>query len=295
MNDYILSCESTTDLSIEEFKEMDVSFISYHYTIGGKEYIDDFGQTLPLEEFYKKMAAGEMTHTSQISLGEYLPYFENFLKQGKDILHLTLSSGLSSTYNSACTAASMLLEKYPDRKITIIDSLCASSGFGLLVYRLSNLKKQGLDLDTLALYAQDHKLNVQHWFFSTDLTYYVRGGRVSRTAGFFGNMFHICPLLNVDYQGHLIPREKVRTVRKVEDVQLDKMIQNCDDGVAYDQECFISHSGCPEYGKQVLEKVEATFPNLKGKVKLFPIGSIVGCHAGPGTVALFFFGKTRID
>jgi DegV family protein with EDD domain len=236
-----------------------------------------------------------MTHTSQISLGEYLPYFESFVKQGKDVLHLTLSSGLSSTYNSACTAAQMLMEKYPGRKILIVDSLCASSGFGLLMSRLSELRKGGMSLGDLRTYAEEHKLNVQHWFFSTDLKYYVRGGRVSKTAGFIGNLLHICPLLNVDEDGHLIPREKVRTVKKVEDAEVEKMVQNCDNGLDYDEECFISNSGCLDYAKETRDKVEAKFPKLKGKVKIFDIGAIIGAHAGPGTVALFFFGKKRTN
>lgn len=295
MSNYILSGESTADLTVDEFKSRDIDYICYHYTIGNEEHIDDFGQSLSLDTFYKRMAEGEITKTSQIGLNDYMVFFEKFLKEGKDILHLTLSSGISGTYNSASTAADILKEQYPDRKIYIVDSLCASSGFGLLMARLGDLRKQGVGIDELRAYAEDYKLHLIHWFFSTDLKYYVRGGRVSKTAGFLGNLLNICPLLNVDQEGKLIPREKVRTVKKVENALVDKMEAYCNNGLDYDEECFISHSDCLNYAMEVKDKIEERFPNLKGKVKIFPIGAIVGCHSGPGTVALFFWGKKRTN
>lgn len=295
MNEYILSCESTIDMTKEEIDAHDLTFIPFHLTIGSDEYDDDLWQTLKPTDLYSRMEAGELTHTSQVGVGEYVTFFENYLKEGKDILHVCLSSGISGTLNSAMTAANLLKEKYPDRKLYVIDSLAASSGYGLLMSRLSSLKKEGVDIDALRIYAEDHKHNVHHWFFSTDLKYYVLGGRISKTAGFLGNLFKICPLLNVDEDGKLIPREKIRTIKKVEEAIVEKMEAFCDDGHDYDQDCYISYSACLDYATAVKEKVETTFPKLKGKVKMFDIGAVIGCHTGPGTVALFFFGKKRTN
>lgn len=294
MSEYILSCESTIDLTRDEIENHYLRFIPFHLNIGADEYKDDLWQTIKPKDLYDRMEAGEMTRTSQVGVGEYIDFFESFLKEGKDVLHLCLSSGISGTFNSANSAANLLKEKYPDRKIYILDSLAASSGYGLLMTHLAGKKKEGLTIDALRDYAEEHKLNVQHWFFSTDLKYYVRGGRVTKAAGFFGNLFRICPLLNVDEHGKLVPREKIRTIKKAETAIVDKMVANCDDGEAYSGDCYISYSECLEYATAVKDRVEEKFPALKEKVRLFDIGAVIGCHTGPGTVALFFFGKKRI-
>ena len=144
-------------------------------------------------------------------MDEFIDYFTPFLEQGFDILHVCLSSGLSGVYNPAQIARSDLLEKYPDRKIYIVDSLGASSGYGLLMDKLADLRDSGMGIDRLYDWANDHKLELHHWFFSTDLTFYVKGGRISKAAGWFGTMLKICPLLNMDRLGHLVPRYKQQT------------------------------------------------------------------------------------
>ena len=265
----------------------------FHFIVDGKDYMDDFGQSYPYDKFYSDMEAGCMTKTSQVSSGEYYKFFEPFLQEGKDILHVTLSSGLSGTYQSACNAASMLKEKYPNRKIYIVDSLGASSGYGLLMDKLADLRDQGMAIEELRAWAEEHKLEVHHWFFSTDLKYYVRGGRISKTSGFLGNLLHICPLLNMDEDGHLAPREKIRTIKKVEKIIVEKMVEFADKGLDYDGKVYISMSNCMEYAKPVAEMVEARFPHMKGKVLINSIGTTIGSHTGPGTVALFFWGKKR--
>lgn len=293
MANYILSCCSTADLSQEKFDELDVKFCPFHFNVDGVDYPDDLGNSYPFEKFYNDMANGAMTKTSQLSVGEYTAYFEQFLIEGKDVLHCALSSGLSGTVQSATIAANMLKEKYPDRKIIIIDSLAASSGFGLLMAMLSKKRAEGATLEECAQYAEDIKLNVNHWFFSTDLTFYVRGGRVSKASGFIGNLLHICPLLNVDFEGHLIPREKIRSEKKVQKIIVDRMMENADNGTDYDGICYISHSNCYEWVEGVIKHIEENFPKLKGKVEVFSIGTTIGAHTGPGTVALFFMGKKR--
>lgn len=293
MSDYILSCCSTSDLSAEHYQERDIKTVLFHFIVDGKDYMDDFGKSYPFEKFYNDMENGAMTKTSQVSAGEYYKFFEPFLMEGKDILHVTLSSGLSGTYQSACNAASMLKEKYPDRKIYIVDSLGASSGYGLLMDKLADLRDSNMPIDELRIWAEEHKLEVHHWFFSTDLKYYVRGGRISKTSGFLGNLLHICPLLNMDEDGHLVPREKVRTIKKVEKVIVERMVECANKGLDYDDKVYISMSNCMEYAKPVADMVEEKFPHMKGKVVINSIGTTIGSHTGPGTVALFFWGKKR--
>ena len=248
-----------------------------------------------LDDFYKAMSEGADTKTSQINADEYEKYFEGFLKQGKDLLHVTLSSGISGTINSALIAADNLKEKYPDRKIYVIDSLAASSGYGLLMDKVADLRDAGMGIDELKNWIEDNKLRVNHWFFTTDLTFFIKGGRVSKVSGFVGNLLNICPLLNVDYQGKLIPREKIRTKKKVIAETVNKMILNADNGTDYSDKCYISMSACIEDAQAVAKLVEEKFPKLNGKVLINNIGTTIGSHTGPGTVALFFWGEKRMD
>lgn len=293
MGEYVLSCCSTADLSKEYLTKRDIKYLCFHFALNQQEYIDDFGASVPPHELYSRMTAGEEAKTSQVSAGEYSEFFEKALKEGKDILHVTLSTGISGTYNSACVARDMLAENYPDRKIYVVDSLGASSGYGLFMDALADMRDSGAEIDELYEWALAHRRNVHHWFFSSDLTFYIRGGRVSKTAGFIGSVMGICPLLNVDYEGKLIPREKVRTKSKTIKRIVEKMEQNAKDGLDYSGKCFISHSECLEDAKEVARLVEEKFKNLDGKVEIFPIGAVIGSHTGPDTVALFFWGSER--
>ena len=293
MTNYYLSCSSTADLSKERFEQRDIHYICFHFELAGKEYLDDMGESVPPETLYRRMSEGADTKTSQITIGEYEEYFETMLQSGKDILHLTLSSGISGTYNSACVARDILAEKYPDRKIYVVDSLAASSGYGLLMETLADMRDSGMELDALHDWAEENKLKLQHWFFSTDLTFYIKGGRISKASGFIGTVLSICPLLNVNFEGRLIPREKIRTKKKVIERIVEQMEENAQDGTDYAGKCFISQSACMEDAQAVTARIEERFPKLRGKVEIYPIGATIGSHTGPGTVALFFWGKKR--
>ncbi|MBP3918484.1 MAG: DegV family protein [Clostridia bacterium] len=295
MADYIISCCSTADLSHAHFVSRDIHYICFHYLFGGKDYPDDLGQTIPFDQFYASMTQGVETKTSQVSAGEYTAYFEPFLKEGKDIIHLSLSSGISGSYMSACGAAQMLSEKYPERRIRIIDSLAASSGYGLLMDKVADLRDEGMNFDDLCNWIEANKRRLHHWFFSSDLTFYVKGGRVSKTAGAIGGILGICPLLNVDYEGHLIPREKVRPKKRVIGRIVEKMKEHAENGLDYSGKCYISNSACMEDARAVADLVEAAFPKLNGNVVINSIGTTIGSHTGPGTVALFFWGDERKD
>ena len=295
MSDYILSCCSTADLSAELMEARDIHYICFHYEVDGTTYPDDLGQSIPFSRFYQMMRDGAMTRTSQVAAGEYEEYFESFLREGKDILHLTLSSGISGTLNSAMIAAEDLREKYPERKIYIVDSLAASSGYGLFMDRLADLRDSGMSIDEVRDWAEANKLKCLHWFFTSDLTFFIRGGRVSKASGMIGQVLNICPLLNVDAQGKLIPREKHRGKKKVIHAIVQKMKEQAENGLDYSGKCFISQSDCLSDARAVADAVEATFPKLDGKVRIFDIGTTIGSHTGPGTVALFFWGQERRD
>ena len=289
---YVLSCCSTADLSKEHFEARGIHYVCFHYALDGVEYFDDLGQSMPFDEFYARMAAGADTRTSQVSITEYVEHFSRFLEQGQDVIHVCLSSG---TINSAQNAALIVRERYPERKIYIIDSLGASSGYGLLMDGAADRRDEGLTVDECAKWIEDNRLKLHHWFFSTDLSFYVKGGRISKTAAIFGGLLEICPLLNMDDQGRLIPRYKIRTKKKVIRECVKKMEEHARGGHDYDGKCYISMSACLPEARAVADLVEEKFPKLDGRVVINSVGTTIGSHTGPGTVALFFWGDERVD
>ncbi|MCR5499859.1 MAG: DegV family protein [Acetatifactor sp.] len=295
MSDFVLSCCSPADLSKDYFARRNIHVIFFHFEVDGENMLDDCGESLPPEELFRRMDAGAMTHTSQVSVGEYEEAWRKLLEEGKDILHITLSSGISGSYQSAMIAKGDLEKEFPDRKLYVVDSLGASSGYGLLVDALADLRDAGKSIDEIYEWAEKNKKTVHHWFFSTDLTYFIRGGRVSKGAGLVGQMLNICPLLNVDYLGRLTTREKVRGKKKVILRTLEKMKQCANGGTEYNGKCYISQSACYDDARQLADMIEKEFPKLNGKVEIYPIAATIGCHTGPGTVALFFFGSERED
>ena len=295
MSEYVISCSSTADLTKEHFEKREISYICFHYYIDGVEYPDDLGQSIPFDEFYSRMKDGAMTKTSQINADEFESYFRKMLEQGKDIIHVSLSSGISGVVNSAQIAKDTLSEEYPDRKIYVVDSLAASSGYGLFMDKLADLRDEGKSVDEVYEFAMNERLCLQHWFFTSDLTYLVRGGRVSKVSGFVGTVLDICPLLNVDHEGKLIAREKIRTKKKVIKRIVEKMAENAKDGTDYSGKCYICQSACMDDAKAVASLVEEKFKRLDGKVEIYDIGTTIGSHTGPGTVTLFFWGRKRED
>ena len=295
MADYILSCCSTADLTKEHFEERDIHYVCFHYAIDGQEYMDDLGVSMSFEEFYARMAKGADTRTSQVNISEYVTYFTQFLEKGLDIVHVCLSSGISGTINSARNAALIVQERFPDRKVYIVDSLGESSGYGLLMDTAATKRDEGLTAEELAAWIEENRLYLHHWFFSTDLSSYVRGGRISKAAAVFGGLLEICPLLNMDNGGHLIPRSKIRTKKKVIKEIVARMEEHAQDGLDYSGKCYISNSACYDDARAVADLVEARFPKLNGKVEINHVGTTIGAHTGPGTVALFFWGDERTE
>ncbi|MEG2395854.1 MAG: DegV family protein [Oscillospiraceae bacterium] len=295
MSSFILSCCSTADMSKEFFIERNIPLVCFHFTIDDVEYTDDLGESISYPQFYKKISEGAMPTTSQANVAQYIDFFEPFLKDGKDILHIDFSSGLSGSYTSCQIAKDELLEKYPNRQFLVADSLCASSGYGLLMTAAADLRDEGKTIDEVYDFVISKRLFTHHWFFSTDLTSYYRGGRISKTSQVFGTMLNICPLLSIDNFGKLIPREKYRGKRKVLEAIVLKMEQHAENGLDYSGKCYISHSDCYDDALELSEMVKGKFKHIDGDIIINSIGTVIGSHTGPGTVALFFFGDERKD
>lgn len=289
-----LTCCTTVDLDREYFEKRQIPYLCLHFHVDGVSYLDDLGQSMPLDLFYRRIKnEGILPTTSQLNPEEYEEFFEPIVKEGFDILHVTLSSGISGTYNSAEVAARHIAKRYPDRKIIVVDSLCASAGSGLFVDALCDLRDEDKTLEEAAKWAEENKLTVNHWFYSTNLAHYKRGGRISASAANVGTILNICPVMHVDDEGRLIPVKKVIGKKAAAKACLEKMKDNAFGGVNYSGRCFISHSDCYEDAKYLADLIEADFKKLDGRVRIFEIGATIGSHTGNGTVALFFFGNTR--
>lgn len=294
MSNYVLSCCSTADLSAEHMRRRNISYVSFHFFLDEQEYLDDLWQSAFDDTlFYEKMKNGTDTSTSQVSIGEYCEYFTSFLREGNDILHVCLSSGLSGTYSSAMSGAALALEDFPERKILIVDSLCASTGYGLFMDALADRRDEGMEMEELRDWAEKNKLRLQHWFFSADLHWYVKGGRISPLVGAVGEFFGICPVLQMDGAGRLVLDSKVRTKKKAVSKIGENMLKNAENEENYSGKCYICHSACPADAEAMASWIKKHFPDLNGDVEIYPVGPVIGSHTGPGTVAVFFWGKER--
>lgn len=289
MNNYVITTDNNADLPEEFYKEHQIGCTYFSYTLDGKEYTKE--NFLPVEEFYSKMRAGSMPTTSQVNPERVRALFEPYLKEGKDILHIAFSSGLSGTFNSCRIAAQELMEEYPERKIRVVDSLAASLGQGLLVYLAQRRKEEGADFDSVAQWTEEHKKNIVHLFTVDDLNHLYRGGRVSRTTAILGGMLNIKPILHVDDEGKLIPIGKVRGRKKsllelvtLMDTKIGSYAKFCDT-------IFISHGDCREEAEFLAAKVKEKYHITTELIN--DVGAVIGAHSGPGTMALFFVGDVR--
>jgi DegV family protein with EDD domain len=288
MNEYVIMTDSACDMKPELLAEWGVPFRSLTYRFDGsdQEYTDS---SIPAVEFYAKMKAGSVAKTSAVNSESFLQMFEEALKNGKDVLYLGFSSGLSTTFNSARIASLDLAERYPDRKITVVDTLAASAGFGLLVYLAVQKKNAGASMDEVAAYIEELKWKTCLWFTVDDLVYLKRGGRISPTAAFVGNVLGIKPVLHMDNEGHLINMFKVRgrktAVTSLAD-QYGKLAEDPAGGTV-----FISHADCMN---DVEELVSILKERYGASVQIITdVGPVIGAHSGPGTLALFFIGKEK--
>lgn len=289
MKDYVITTDNTADLPYEYYRQNQVEYLYLSYTMEGKNYKKD--QEMDPKEFYQRMRTGSMPTTSQVNAEEAKEEWRPILEQGKDILHLAFSSGLSGSYNNAMLAAADLREEYPERNITVIDSLCASLGEGLFVDKAVQMKNEGKSMEETAAWLEEHKWNFCHVFTVDDLNHLYRGGRVSRAAAVLGTMINIKPVLHVDDEGHLIPVGKVRGRKKSLIKLVDMMEERIGSYRKEKQRIFISHGDCPEDAEYVAGLVKERFGYDDFLIHI--IGPTIGAHSGPGTIALFFLGDHR--
>ena len=289
MANYVIFTESTTDLSPEMINELGLIVLPMQYRIGEETYFDKVGGGLTQVEFYNKLRGGDSATTAQVNPGIFEEEFDKVLAQGKDILYIGFSSGLSGTYNSSLIAKDTMAEKYPERKIVCIDSLCASMGEGLYVWYAAKMRDEGKDIDQVAAWLEENKLNLCHWFTVDDLNHLKRGGRVSPTVAFVGTLLGIKPVLHVDNEGHLINVSKVRGRKAALDALVAKMGETAINPA--EQMVFISHGDCLEDAEYVKTQISEKFGTKDFKINF--IGPVIGAHSGPGTVALFFIGSER--
>ena len=289
MSEYVITTDNNSDLPEEYLKDHGVGCMYLSYSMDGKNYTHE--NFLPEHEFYEAMRNGSMPTTAQVNPENAKALLEPYLKEGKDILHIAFSSGLSGTYNSSRIAAEELMEEYPDRKIIVVDSLSASLGQGLLVWLAQQKKELGQTLENVADWAEKNKLKMVHLFTVDDLNHLYRGGRVSRTTAIVGSMLNIKPVLHVDNEGKLTAIGKVRGRKKA----LQELVKLMDEKIgSFGADCdtiFISHGDCEQDAQYVAAKVKEKY-NIKNII-INQVGATIGAHSGPGTMALFFVGDVR--
>ena len=290
---FILSCGSTVDLPYAYLESRDIPVIFYTYTVDGTEYTDDMGRDpSALPRFYQFLADGKFPSTSQINVEQYRAFFEQQLQKG-DLLHVAFGSGMSASVNNASLAAEMLRPQYPDRKLIVVDSLCSSSGYGLLVDEAADLRDQGRSIEETEQWLLDHRHNVHHQFFSTELSFYRRSGRMSGATAAIATILNICPIMRLDDGGRIIAYDKVRGKKNAIAKTIETMDQHIQDGRNYSGKLWICHSNCLPEAQQFQAALKEHYPYVKGEIRICDIGTIIASHCGPGTVAAFFMGDER--
>ncbi|MDD3243942.1 MAG: DegV family protein [Eubacteriales bacterium] len=286
---YTLFSDSTCDLTRELALEADVQIMPMSFQVSGKDYWDNFGEDISVADFYAQVRAGNMPKTALINTQRYLDTFTPCLEARNDVVYIAFSSALSGSCQCAMQAAEELNEQYAPRRVWVVDSLSASVGQGMLVYTAGNLRKGGMEAETLVTWLIDNRLSLLHWFTVDDINHLYRGGRVSKTAAVLGTALKIKPVLHVDNEGRLIPMEKVMGRKK----SLSAMVKHIVDTIDRTKpiNLFIGHGDSLEDAqiceRQLREQLDVA------DVKIMPIGPVIGAHSGPGTIALFCFGNPR--
>ncbi|MBQ6394784.1 MAG: DegV family protein [Atopobiaceae bacterium] len=289
---YAISCCASCDLSEKYLTDRNIEYVYFNYFLDEVPCKDDFGKTNSPTQLYSKMLAGSNVKTSQVSVGEYVEHFRRILSQGKDVLHICLAGALSGTYNSALDARTYLQREFPERDIAIVDSCSGSVGYGMVVAKCADLRDEGYSLDKVLDWLNANKWNQQTWLYVSDLTFLVKGGRVSKAAGIIGGMLKICPTLRLDINGGIVTMEKVRTKKRAIKYVVDRMADHVEDP-DYDGDVFIAHAECFEDAQTVAKEIESRFPKTAGRIHIFDIGATIGVHLGPGSVVLSFWGDRK--
>lgn len=288
MRDYVILTDSCCDLSAEMAAELELSILPLSFVMEGKEYFNYLdNRDIAPGEFYSRLRGGALGTTSAINVAVFTDTMTKLVEQGKDVLCIAFSSGLSTTYQSACIAAEDVMAAHPDSKVLTCDSRAASLGQGLLVYLAVQEKRKGRSLEEVRDFVEERKNHIDHWFTVDDLYHLKRGGRVSAAAALFGTMLQMKPVLHVDDEGHLIPVSKVRGRKASIKALADKMDELVEDPSVV----FISHGDCEADVNTLAEMIRAK--HKVDKLVVNYVGPVIGNHSGPGTLALFFQGKHK--
>lgn len=290
MRDFIISTDSTADLPADFIAQHNILVQPLFYDVNGTHYGGD--QTLPYSDFYQAMREGAEVATSAINPERTLRSFCKAVEEGYDILHLSFSSALSSSYSNACIMAREVLEEHPTARIEVVDSLCASLGQGLFVYYVVKLKEQGHSIDEILDWIGENRLHICHQFTVDDLKYLYKGGRISKTVAILGTLINVKPVLHVDDNGKLVPMSNVRGRKKALNSLVDNMAAQLGRLSSKNDCVFIGHADCPEDAQYVADKVKERF-GLEATI-IDSISPTIGAHSGPGTVALFHLGESRM-
>lgn len=285
---FVLSCESTVDMKYEYLAGRGISVIRYQYSLDGVYYDDPMGDSEALDAFYEKLLGGAKATTSQINSETYRAYFEKLLKDG-DVLHICFGSGMSGSVNNAVLAAEEL-NATNEHRVFVVDSLCSSSGYGLLVDIAADMRDAGADVKDTFDKAVYFGKRIEHRFFSTDLSFFRKSGRVSGPAAAVAAILNICPLMKLDAEGKIVAYDKIRGKKHAVRRIVDDMASLAEDGTDYSGKCYICHTRCEEYAQALKEAVLDGFKNIRDII-ICDVGPVIACHSGPGTVAVFYVGK----
>lgn len=288
---FTLSCESTVDITKRYLDERSIPVLPYSYSVDGEEFVDDMGENNGLERLYTMLDQDKKPSTSQLSLEKYKTFFSELLQKG-DLLHIAFGSGMSQSVERAFAAADELKPLFPQRKIFVVDSTCSCVGYGLFVSTLADMRDDGKSMEEIYEWAKANCRKVHHQFFTTTLQYFRRSGRVSGPAYFIGNLFKLCPIMHLNYDGKIIAYSKVMSVAKALTRTLDEIAAHVQNGSNYDGKMWISHSNCPDTAKQIESELKKIYS--KADIRTFDIGPIIAVHCGPGTVAVYFWGDERV-
>lgn len=290
-NDYILSCESTVDLPYAHMQSRNIPVLFYSYTVDSKIYVDNMGRDKKnLDRLYAQIDAGHLPSTSQLNEQQYLEFFEPMIQQS-DVLHIAFGSGMTPSVKNANSAAAQLREKYPERKLIIIDSLCSCVGYGLLVDTAADMRDKGFSIDQLQEWVLDNRMKVHHQFFSTDMTMFRRSGRVSGPAAAVGTILGICPIMHLNEAGKIVAYDKVRGKKNAIETTVKTIAKHYTAG----SQLYIGNSDCYELACETRDALKKVLPKGTPEIKIVDIGTIIVSHCGRGTVAVFFFGDERKD
>ena len=292
MNDYIITCTTTCDLSKEHLEKNNNPYVHFKFFINDDKHLDDFYSEISKDEFYSLIKSND-SKTSQPDPEEYVNMFDKILSEGKDVLHLELSTGISGAFNSATIAKDMIKVKYPDRKIYVLDTLLASAGYGLLLDIANKKKAEGMNINDLYNLLQNIKLNVSSFVYTNDLSQLIKGGRVSKTAGAIGKLLNIVPIIIVNKEGKLEVIDKIRGRKNAINYIIDQIKKNYTG--EFIKGFYISNSNCPELANEAVERIKEEIEGITDNdIHQYDIGTVIGTHTGMGTVAIFYYGEGRI-